>query len=197
MQKQQPGRVKRLGNHVAALAQRDPLSLAEEVLCKQEHNLELQQQLVSLLKAACWLQGSQDILICAHAFCLLHHTMQKCLMTEKRHLEVELNGSRQAITQLLQQQQSGEAAAAAGNPGLCQPAVLGCHQMQSCMHTMQQQESQLQQARELECYDQAMLGHFTCVLQQVRAAVEAAANQGPEEGACLPAEKALCMPAQW
>lgn len=55
MQKQQPGRVKRLGNHVAALAQRDPLSLAEEVLCKQEHNLELKQQLVSLLKAACWL----------------------------------------------------------------------------------------------------------------------------------------------
>lgn len=47
MSQQPAGAVKHLGNHVAALARtKDPLALAEELLCKKEHNLELQQQLV-------------------------------------------------------------------------------------------------------------------------------------------------------
>jgi hypothetical protein len=42
-------RIHHLSTHVAALAgSRDKEALAEELLQKQEHNLELQQQLVSV-----------------------------------------------------------------------------------------------------------------------------------------------------
>lgn len=50
---------------------------------------------------------------------------------------------------------------------------------------MQQQEAELQESHLQATYEQAMAGHLTCLLQQVRDTAEAAAAQeGATEGGC-------------
>lgn len=102
-----------LSTHVTALAgSRDKEALAEELLQKQEHNLELQQQLVSGRQGGDIAAGIPYACTAIPVRCS-PACMQKRLMTDNRHLEVEVNSSRQALQQALKQQQQQQQ----GQPG--------------------------------------------------------------------------------
>jgi hypothetical protein len=94
-------------------------------------------------------------------------------MTDKRHLEVELNHSRQTL-QVLQQQPG----ALAGQP------VLTLQEQSALLNTLEQREAELQDTQQQASYKDALVAHLACVLQQVREAAEAAADtEDPSEGA--------------
>jgi hypothetical protein len=101
--------------------------------------------------------------------------LQKKLMTDKRHLEVDLNNSRQTLAQVLQQP---GALALAGQP------VLTLQEQSALLNTLEQQEAKLQDTQQQASYKDALAAHLACVLQQVREAAEAAADtEDPSEGA--------------
>lgn len=97
-------------------------------------------------------------------------------MTDKRHLEVEINNSKQALLQVLHQHDSS---IPVGQP------MLSLQEQATLLGTLQQQEQELQDILAASRYEQAMAGHLACVLQQVRDAAEAAAEgNDPNEGVC-------------
>lgn len=124
--------------------------------------------------------------------CCLHTVLQKCLLTEKRHLEVELSSSRNALIRVMQhpgpiqQQLQQQGPCAAGD----ECAVLSFHQQSCLLGTLQEQDAALQETQQQVAYEQALTGHLYCVLEQVRASAEAAASDDSSTSG-LPAVRLL------
>jgi hypothetical protein len=100
-------------------------------------------------------------------------------MTDNRHLEVEVDSSKQALQQALKQQQQQQE-----QPDPAE--LLSLQEQEELLGALQQQEAALQESHLQASYEQAMAGHLNCLLQQVRDTAEAAAaaQEGATEGRC-------------
>lgn len=60
--------------------------------------------------------------------------------------------------------------------------MLSFHQQSCLLGTLQEQDAALQETQQQVAYEQALTGHLYCVLEQVRAAAEAAASDDSTTG---------------
>ena len=104
--------------------------------------------------------------------------LQRHGLTERRHLEVELSSTRQALALLMQQQQQQAAHEAHELTPQAPPSagsrVLSFQQQSCLVNRLQGVQAELQEVQQQASYHAALAGHLSCVLEQVRDNAQAA-----------------------